>query len=357
MKEKKKALFFILNSVGGAERMTINIAKLLPEEEWEIVCCKVVIPCVLETSRVDDLIPPSFKRTLVCWDSQVKLFQQIVRVLKQYRPDVVFSSAMHINQRLMLISPFFPKIRFVIRNNNYIYTLSRLKRFALKLTYQLATCIIAQNKEMKDELVAIGIKSDRIKVIQNILDRDTIDMKATELSPFPDDKKVRFVAAGRFCREKGFDLLLKAFSRVLVENPNSELYILGATDYGGGAYFNELKGIVQSTGMEDNVVFTGYTKNPYRYIRNATAFVLSSRVEGLPNVLIESQYLGTPAAAIKCIPIIERIIEEGTNGYLAEPEDITGLAEAMVKASKLGKVKMTYQPGSKSDFLNCFTSR
>ena len=87
-------------------------------------------------------------------------------------------------------------------------------------------------------------------------------------------------------------------------------------------------------------------------MRNASCFVLSSRSEGLPNALIEAQYIGTPAAACTCIPIIGRIVDEGKTGYLAEVEDYKGLAEAMMKASKLGRIKTTYKSSSFDDFLN-----
>lgn len=66
--------------------------------------------------------------------------------------------------------------------------------------------------------------------------------------------------------------------------------------------------------------------------------------------MIESLYLGTPVAAFKCIPIIERIVTAGVDGFLAEKEDITGLAKAMVEASKLGRIKSVYKSASIADF-------
>ena len=89
-------------------------------------------------------------------------------------------------------------------------------------------------------------------------------------------------------------------------------------------------------------------------MQNADCYVLSSRNEGLPNVMIEALYLGTPVAAMKCIPVIERIISEGKTGYLAEKENIDSLADAMIKACRLGKVQTTYYANSEMVFRQIF---
>ena len=82
--------------------------------------------------------------------------------------------------------------------------------------------------------------------------------------------------------------------------------------------------------------------------------MLSSRNEGLPNVLIESLYLGTPVAATKCIPVIERIVRDGQDGFLAETENVESLANAMLKASSLGRVESCYQAAGLDEFQRLF---
>ena len=71
-------------------------------------------------------------------------------------------------------------------------------------------------------------------------------------------------------------------------------------------------------------------------------------------MLIESLYLGTPAAAFKCIPIIERIIDEGKTGFCAEKDNVPSLAECMLKAANLGKIQSTYKSSSITDFTKLF---
>ena len=111
---------------------------------------------------------------------------------------------------------------------------------------------------------------------------------------------------------------------------------------------------VVDNGLGDLVHCVGYNDNPYVYLKNADCFVLSSRWEGLPNVLIESLYLGTPAAAFKCIPVIERIIDDGVTGYCADKDNVLSLAEAMMKTLSLGSIRSTYKSSSISDFVKLF---
>jgi len=164
------------------------------------------------------------------------------------------------------------------------------------------------------------------------------------------------VATGRFDLQKGFDLLIRAFVEVKQKQPSAELYIVGKKDGICEDYYKEQKTLIDIYGIQDSVKCVGFQTNPYVYIKYADCFVLSSRWEGLPNVMIEALYLGTPVAAFKCVPIIERIITETKDGFLAEKEDIDGLAKAMIMASKLGRVKSMYKSASIDDFHQIFDS-
>ena len=106
--------------------------------------------------------------------------------------------------------------------------------------------------------------------------------------------------------------------------------------------------------LENDIKCVGFQNNPYPYMNGANCFVLSSRNEGLPNVLLEAQYLGIPSAATSCIPMIKRIVVDDVNGYLAAVDDADSLATAMLNAARLKSIKSTYQPASINDVLNVF---
>ena len=81
---------------------------------------------------------------------------------------------------------------------------------------------------------------------------------------------------------------------------------------------------------------------------------MSSRNEGLPNVMIEALYLGTHVAAFMCIRVIERIVSEGRTGYLASKENVEELAATMEKAVTLGRIETTYNANSEEKFRKIF---
>ncbi len=350
---KKKILMFLQSGVGGAERVTVTIAKYLDTNMYDVVFCIIDHP--LGKTTIDAFIPERYRKIGVPNVKGFRLLIALYRVLKHERPDVAFSSIMHTNTKLLALSIFFPKIKFIVRNNNYIYTLSKKQKIVLKCTYRKADVVIAQTDEMKSELIReMGVPSKKIRVLQNPVDVDTVESMASQKSPYGNISVKKYVASGRFVHAKGFDVLIRAFNLVKKKEPDSELFIIGNTDGICAEYYETMKKLIQRLGLDGSVHCTGFQRNPYAYIKNADCFVLSSRNEGLPNVLIEALYLHTPVAATKCIPVISRIISDGVNGFLAEPENEDSLASAMLKASKLGRVLNTYKSAKNEEFQRLF---
>lgn len=351
----KKVLFFLQSGVGGAERITATIGKSLDCSKFYVIFYLLDRP--IGTSSIKDFIPSGYDIRMLPDVKGLGLIKELHRTLKTERPDIVFSSMMYINTKLLALSPFCKRTKFIVRNNNYLYTLGLAQKIVLKATYWMADKIIAQTEEMKDELVKqMGLRSGKVVVLHNPVDTRTIDEKIKAPSPYPSTSGIRYVASGRFFHVKGFDVLVKAFRLVVQEQPDAELYIVGNKTGNCAEYYQTIELLINELGLQDKVHCVGFQENPYVYVRYADCFVLSSRNEGLPNVLIEALYLGTPAASTTCIPIISRIIDEGVTGYLAETENPGSLAKAMLKASKLGRVQSTYKSATTDDFAKLFES-
>lgn len=119
-------------------------------------------------------------------------------------------------------------------------------------------------------------------------------------------------------------------------------------------FYKKVKNIVISEGISDYVHFIGFDPNPYRWIKYADCFILPSRFEGLPNALIEAMFIGKPCVATSCIPIIDRIIVNGYNGYTVGNEDSDSMAAAMEKAILLSDFEMVYKSADDDEFINIF---
>lgn len=146
---------------------------------------------------------------------------------------------------------------------------------------------------------------------------------------------------------------MKAFDMVHKNNCNTHLYLVGKYDW-NVVFDKNVKKYVEENGLSDFVHFVGFDNNPYRWMKNANVYVMPSRLEGLPNSLIEAMYFGIPVVATRCIPVIDRIVRDGYNGYIVPSENVEAIATAMLKAPLLKNFEMTYSSATKEDFVNLF---
>jgi glycosyltransferase involved in cell wall biosynthesis len=127
---------------------------------------------------------------------------------------------------------------------------------------------------------------------------------------------------GRLVKAKGFDLLIEALG--LIANPSLFLTLLGE-----GPLLEELRDQAKARGLGKQIRFVGFQKNPYAFIARADAFVLSSRYEGFPNVILEALACGTPVIATPAVGGTKEILEGLDGCLIAKSVSAEGLAEAL----------------------------
>lgn len=350
---KKKVLFFLPPSVGGAERMTVTIAKMLPREEFEVKF--VVVGRTL--GDIIKFIPSDYDTILLrirgLWDFCTI---RIANLIRKEKPHAAFASLMYLNARVIWASKMFG-IKSIVRNNiDFFYALPKNRWYA-KLSYRWADYIIAQQEEMREGIITFTHSApQKVVTLQNPIDTALIDEKSKAVSPYnKDDNSIKFVWTARVHHSKGQDTLIRAFNIVHQTNPNSKLYLVGKynkTD----TYYQELMQYIRANNLSDCIILLGFDDNPYKWVTNADCYVMPSRKEGLPNSLIDAMYLGKPVVATTCVPVVSRIVKDGFNGILVTPEDVEAMAEAMQKAIRLKDFAMTYTPASKDDFISLFRS-
>jgi glycosyltransferase involved in cell wall biosynthesis len=159
---------------------------------------------------------------------------------------------------------------------------------------------------------------------------------------------LQFVAAGRLSKEKGFDLLVAAMSKVIECLPHARLTILGQ-----GPLRAALAEQIQRLGLSGSVSLAGFQQNPWPYLYHADLFVLPSRREGFGNVLLEALALETPAVAVDCPGAMREIYGSNPAVRLVPAGDATSLAEAIVGTCRADKYERT-APKSSPDWLAKF---
>ncbi|MEV4379104.1 glycosyltransferase family 4 protein [Streptosporangium sp. NPDC049644] len=139
-----------------------------------------------------------------------------------------------------------------------------------------------------------------------------------------DDRLV--VAAGRLVAQKGFDLLIPAFRQVVDRHPDWRLRI-----YGTGKKKGQLRALLKEYRLGDNVTLMGRTDRLDEELARASFYVLSSRFEGLPMVMIEAMTHGLPVVAFDCPTGPADVLTPEVDGLLVPSRDVDALAAAMIR--------------------------
>jgi glycosyltransferase involved in cell wall biosynthesis len=194
--------------------------------------------------------------------------------------------------------------------------------------------IIAVSSGIADDIRSLlpGRDRQKVEVISNpVVDDSLVRMSEEGIDePWlaPGHGPV-IVASGRLSHQKGFDILIDAFAQ-LRERLQAKLIILGDGELKG-----RLMDQVRSRSLESDIKLLGAVKNPYPYYRRADVFVLSSRWEGQPLVLIEALALGTPVVATDCRTGPAEILRQGRFGALVPPEVAAALAQGIYQTLKM----------------------
>lgn len=131
----------------------------------------------------------------------------------------------------------------------------------------------------------------------------------------------KIISSGRLIEDKGFDVLIEAFSVAANDIPGWTLHI-----YGDGPAEKSLKNLVRVFGMEDRIFLEGQTEDIQSALSASSIFALSSKAEGLPMSLIEAQSCGLPCISTDCAPGIREIVTEYEDGYIIPVGDVPLLA-------------------------------
>jgi len=228
-----------------------------------------------------------------------------------------------------------PKLKVVFRDCNMPTTHSKYQSYPAKYILNYADALIAQTKEMKQEMAAFyHVNPEKITVINNPIDKTLIHQRLKETYQYPSQDCTHYIAVARIAPNKDYRTLIKAFATVLKQEPSSRLEIVG-NPYWDKSYKRQVDKTIEKYGIGEYITFHGIQDNPFKYIEAADVFVLSSIHEGLPNVMLEAMYLGKPVVVTRSIPYIAQVIHDGVNGYTVPVGSYSELAEAMMQARKL----------------------
>ncbi|MCH9814004.1 MAG: glycosyltransferase [Epsilonproteobacteria bacterium] len=323
---------FVMPSLtgGGAERVMLTLVKHIDRERFT-----PIFVLTKKEGHFLSVLPKDIEVIdLNALQARYAIFK-IAKSIHKIKPDIVFSTLGYLNLLIALIRPFFSKeIIFISRESNTVSIENRQEKYPklfdwlYKKVYNNFDLIITQSKYMRDDLVAnFGTQKEKIAVVYNPVDIDLIQthVDSEEKIVLPNDK-YNLLAVGRLAPQKGFDLLIESMYYL---DDKYHLTILGEGD-------DEkiLKEKIHTLGVENKVTMAGFSNNPYKYMHLCDLFVLSSRYEGLPNVVLEANATKTPSVSMDMPGGTAEIIEEGKTGYLVKSFDAKSLAQRIEEAKE-----------------------
>ena len=292
---------FLLPSLdgGGAERVLVTLLKHISPHDLELHLAVfdhrgAFLDEVPADVTVHDLKSPRVSRGWLA----------LLRTIWRLRPDVVLSTTTHVNLAASLLRPLMPaRTRLVLRETIVGEHLAQQRSLlrpgprGVGRIYRLADTIVCQSEYMRTDLAAgFGLPADKLVRIYNPVDFDRVERLACEGGdPFESNSTgPHVVAVGSLQNVKGFDRLIVSFRELVAAQPDARLWILGQ-----GPLEQELKQLAAQHGLGGRVYFPGFQSNPFRWLRHADLFVLSSRFESAPNALLEAVACGCPVVALE----------------------------------------------------------
>ena len=290
---------------------------------------------------VDPSIPvaPSSTVTTLFWNCRhirSTLFL-LAREIYTQKPDLIFTAEDHLNIQVSLAALIvFSRVKISASSRvtpfdtySSVFLSKRwfLKQFA-RITMSRFNSMTCVSGDMVAQYRQIFPRAPHVCVYNPVVNASVHRrMRECVMHPWLTDKSHPvLVAAGSLSPWKGFRYLIEAFS-ILRSTHSARLLLLG-----DGPLRSELQSLVNSENLQDEVQLIGYVDNPLKYFYRSDVFVLSSLVEGMPNVLIEAMMCGCTPVATDCQTGPRELLQDGRFGYLVPVCDPSAMATAIQQA-------------------------
>lgn len=318
---------FIISSLssGGAERVLSNLANHLSKKhEITIVTFSCEEPFYFLSENIQLIKLDLLKKSKNIFDSVKNTIDRIFtlrKIMKGLEPDVNISFMTHTNILSIIAAKLTTQKIIVSERTIYDFDDSRILNFFRRVTYPFCDYLIAQTQADKQHYHFMN----NVQVIYNPISLDCIEKKK---------KQKIILAVGRLDKQKGFDNLIYAFSKL--QNNDWTLCIAG-----DGEEKNNLEHLAKTLNVL-NIEFLGNRKDIYDWYAKSSIFVLSSKKEGFPNVLLEAMANSCAVVSFDCPSGPAEIIEDGKNGILVENQNIEKLTEAMQRLINDDNLRETF---------------
>lgn len=292
---------------GGFERVCVTTARVL-EKDFDITIVifdDKDIAYDIEGLKIINLNLPVRQGKVGKILNIFKRKRALKRLKKEYKPSLCYSFGPTANIVNAFSRTKETKVWLGFRSYGDLFSKSLLKIFNKK-----ADRIICCAKEIEYDFKKL-FPGEKAVTLYNLFNTELIEESAKEeVKGFTEGKKV-FISMGRDDEVKGFWHMIKAFKLVHEKFPETQLKILG------DGTFKECRELTSRLSLEDSVSFEGMCTNPYKYLARSDIYLLTSRIEGFPNALVEGMILSLAPIATNCPSGPSEILIRGENSTVS----------------------------------------
>ena len=322
-------------SDGGAERVMVDLANGLANRGYtvDLVVVNESGPIVYEFAEGVSVF--SLDRSRVGF-----ALVSLLTYLRHRRPPALLSTLEHTNILAVLAGRFTGRTKVVVREANtstealgHVGIKGRIIGLLMRIAYRAADGVVAVSEGVARAMEeGLGLNPTSVTVIANPVITERLRAGAREPADHPwfhDAGEPVVLAVGRLTEQKAFDVLIRAFAKARTTVP-CRLVI-----FGEGPLRSELLALAESLGVSGYMALPGFTPNPFSHMAACKLFVLSSRWEGLPNVLIQALACGARVVSTDCPSGPREVLAGGAFGALVPVDDVGSLANAIRRGLSL----------------------
>lgn len=296
-----KNILFLIPTLGGggAERVLVNLVNNLDKEKYKITV-QTLFDVGANRQYLKEHIEyiPGFKKMFSGNVLLFKLFtpQALYKLLVKKRYDIAVSYLEGPAARIVAGCPYDSKLISWIHTIQYD---GKNAAYSYRSVHEAELCqkkfskVVCVSEDIKKDYLSIYPFVDECCVKYNTNETEIIVDKSTEkISDNFYSQNYNIISLGRLIPEKGYDRLVKAHKRLLLEGLKHHIYI-----FGEGNQKKYLEEMIKENQVQSTFHLLGYETNPYKYIKNADMFICSSRREGFSTAVTEALILGIPVVS------------------------------------------------------------
>mgnify|MGYP000086288373 CR=1 FL=1 len=313
---------------GGTERVTVNLANNLCQNY------DVHIITLFQTSN----IPFKLKNNVKIYNLYIQnkrlrehfisSFFKIRKYVLEQDIDIVLVIGRTVTI-VSLLFKIFLKVKIIFCEHNTImsenYTRKTIKRTCYSKIFQFLInrlserIILLSEKEKENYQYKNKINNKKMKVIYNFINLDNINTNKTY-----NWSVQKIITVGRIDYQKGYEYLIEVAKLVFAKYPVWQWHIYGD---GEAEYKSKIIDLIEQNNLQNNIILQGNHSNIYDLYQNYSFYVMTSRYEGLPMVLLEAKAKELPIVSFDINSGPSDIVRDGVDGFLVKPFDCQNMAD------------------------------